>query len=447
MKKWIYIFLALICGILLLPLLVSTPPLKMYLLKKIGDRFDSTISASKVHLSWTGPQIISGVVISSPNFDGKIEQFQSPVPFWSLNSMGSEFSLQGAQFHTQQPEASLTNVSANITPKQIQATGAAQIENKQGSFLLNGNQTEEGMDLAFSAKQIPTLFFDHLFHAKGMIQASLGDFFDCNATANIFNESGTYTFSVLAQRGHIQASGAFTAENITLTEPLIATLQLTPELSAALLKDANPLFLTGISSKEPIKLIISNKRFLLERPFTLEKLRIGQGVLELGQTKIQNGPSLIALVKLLKNQRVANLKEMNAWFTPLEFSIESSIFKSGRMDFLLADSIHLCTWGHINLANDHLDMMIGIPANVLSSVFHIQNLPSNFMLKIPVKGTTNAPEIETGAASAKIAALLASQTIPKKAGPLGKAFTILTPPVTDDSRDVPPAKRPFPWEK
>ena len=448
-KKWIFIAIGFIVAILLLlPFFYSIIPLKSHLLKKIGAKFDVEVSAERVHLSWFGPQVFRNIAIKSQNLEGSVAEFRAFVPFWSLKHMGRRFDLEGGSFQTLTPRAELTDVSVFFDAPQIRANGKAKEGNQNGQFSVSGNAASEITDFTFTATQIPTLFADHLIGAKGMLAAAVGARFDCDGSGKFDrNEKGSFDCELRGTSSQGSISAAFTHESVTLRKPLKFSFQLTPELSRSLLKDANPLFLSAIASKTPISLQIWDRAFAFKRPFSLASLRIAHGQLDLGQVQIQNGPTLAALIKLLKNDRVANLKTMNAWFAPLDFSLLHGTMKADRMDFLLADSIHLATWGSIDLISGQLATTIGIPGDLLRSTFGIQNLPSNYMLTIPIQGTLAAPEVSTSAASAKIAALLASQTIPKKAGPIGKAFTLIAPPVTDESKDVPAAKRPFPWEK
>jgi hypothetical protein len=64
-----------------------------------------------------------------------------------------------------------------------------------------------------------------------------------------------------------------------------------------------------------------------------------------------------------------------------------------------------------------------------------------------MKGSTKDPEFVTGPATAKIAAMLGTQQIAntKKGRVFGSVLNTFSK-ISNDS-DVPPPKRPFPWEK
>jgi hypothetical protein len=146
----------------------------------------------------------------------------------------------------------------------------------------------------------------------------------------------------------------------------------------------------------------------------------------------------------LKGNPLSKTKQMSVWFTPLSFSIENGVLHSGRMDALIANSVHLCTWGSIDLQTQKLHMYLGIPADTLKSAFGLKNLSANYVLKIPIRGSVKDPDLKTNSATAKIAAMVAAQQIPKKGAVLGGLVNAFAQ--SKEEKDIPPAKHPFPWE-
>ena len=132
---------------------------------------------------------------------------------------------------------------------------------------------------------------------------------------------------------------------------------------------------------------------------------------------------------------------MDVWFTPLFFSLHDGLLTTSRIDFLIDQTIHICTWGNIDYLSDRLDMYVGLPAETLQQSFGIEQLPADYVMKIALRGTMKKPKLATHAAAAKIAALLAAQKSSQNwlsSGILGIFGEI-------DS-NVPPPHRPFPWE-
>jgi hypothetical protein len=124
--------------------------------------------------------------------------------------------------------------------------------------------------------------------------------------------------------------------------------------------------------------------------------------------------------------------------------MDKGSFRLNRIDALIANAIHLCAWGEIRLPSGQLDMVLGIPADALQNALSLTNLPRNYVLQIPITGSIYKIEYETGPATAKLASLIAAQQIPKKMGLMGPLFNQMAQ--IKEDRDVPPPRRPFPWE-
>jgi len=218
----------------------------------------------------------------------------------------------------------------------------------------------------------------------------------------------------------------FREHAITLRDPLIA-----------------PFRLTNIEAHHPLTLQIEPAGFSLPLPYAAEKLEVGRATLNLDKIRCKKGKSVTALFALLKATRLSKDNQMNVWCTPLSFHIHKGIVETERMDALLADSIHICTWGHIDLIKDQIDMVLGLPADTLQQFFGIKHLPKNYVLQIAIRGSIQEPEIVKGPALAKIAALIAAGQLSKKGllGNLAKPLFSLP-----EEKEAPPPQHPFPWE-
>jgi hypothetical protein len=444
MRKWIlFSSIGALLFLAAIPFLLSSP-LKRSFVHILEKRLGASLQIQTIHLSWFGPQKFEQITYKTEDLNGTVEEFRSFVPFWSLSSMSSHFELKGGTAET--ASASIQQVQTVVKGASIQATGITRDQHQTGEFSIRGTAQQSNVDLTIAATRMPALVVDRLLHAKGLFAAAVGSTFELKANVHVQEEAGTFQIGLSSDSAQAVVQARFDAHAITLLKPLTASFQITPLLSEALLRNANPLFLTGIQSRSPATLTISPENFSFPRSFSLSKLQIGHATLDLGQTRIQNGPSLTSLIRLLKSDRLSNSREINAWFTPLDFSLKNGLLTTERMDLLLADSVHLCTWGSIDIGDDRIDMILGIPADTLSSAFGLRNLPSSYVLKVQVRGPTENPEFVTGPAAAKIAALLATQTIPVKKGPLGGILGIVGNAAASDG-DAPPPKRPFPWEK
>ena len=52
-------------------------------------------------------------------------------------------------------------------------------------------------------------------------------------------------------------------------------------------------------------------------------------------------------------------------------------------------------WGQVDTVNDVLDMTLGIPADALAAT-GIKELPNDYILPVPVKGTPQEPNVNWG---------------------------------------------------
>jgi hypothetical protein len=428
--RWIFILLLpLLLFFLFLPKIASTSLGKPYFVKALEKKTESQIEIDSLHLSWFGPQQFKNIKWKHEAVHGTVEQLDILAPFWSFSG---PFQLKNGT--VQYPGGIVKSIEGRIEENDFTLTG----KTLQGHLSLNGKVYNKlDFHLFIDIERFPLVVLDQ------KLDQILGPTLDLKGSVKF--KEGEGALDVVANASHFQMhlKGLFKENNLTLEEPLIASFQLTPELSALLLKEANPLFLTGLSAEKPLTLRIEPKGFSFPLPFSLEKLKVGEATLNPGRIQCQNGQSLSTLISLFNNSSLSHPSEMNIWFGLATFHIEKGILKADRVDALIADSIHVCTFGTIDLIHDRLDMILGLPADTLRAMFGIQNLPPDYVLKIQVRGTTKEPELVKGPAIAKIAALIAANQLPSQ-GILGELGSLFSRPKVDP--DIPPPKRPFPWE-
>lgn len=430
MPKWlIALFLVILLFLAFLPKIASTSLGKPFFVKAIEKKSQSQVEIGSLDLSWFGPQKFRNLQWTHEAVRGTVEELDIIAPFWSFSGpfqlKNGSISYKGGQ---------VEKIEGQIEGNDFTLTGIT----LQGHIALQGKvYSKLHFNLQIDVKQFPLVVFDQ------QLDQLLGPTLDLLGSISMDQGKGTIDLLINAANLNTHLKGVLTDHSITLKEALIVNMRLTPEVSKLLLKDANPLFLTGIKSQNPIVLRIEPNNFYFPLPYSLEQLTVGEATLNLGRVRCQNGKSLSAIISILNADRLSNASEMNAWFTPVTLKIKKGLLEAGRMDALLADSIHVCTWGKIDLIKDQIDMTLGITADALQQAFRLKNLPENYVLTIPVRGTTKDPEIVKGPAIAKIAALIAASQIPKD-GVLGGLADLVSKP--KEEKGVPPAKRPFPWE-
>ena len=430
MRKWlIALCLIIILLIAFLPQIASTSLGKPLFVKALSQKSQSQVEIGSLKLSWFGPQQFRNLTWTHDAATGTVEELDIAAPFWTFSG---PFKLKNGAIAYK--GGRVEKIEGKIEGNDFSLTGIT----LQGHIALSGQiYSKLHFHLLIDVKQFPLIVIDKELHQL------LGPTLDLNGTISLEYGKGIIDLTVNADNLNTRVQGILTEQSITLDKPLLAAIRLTPEVSALLLKDANPLFLTGVSSESQINLRIEPKDFYFPLPYSLENLKVGEATLDLGKVKCQNGDSLRTIISILKAENLSDASQMNAWFTPLTLRIDQGMHTAGRMDALLADSIHVCTWGSINLLRDQIDMFLGLPADTLQKSFGIKNLPANYVLKVKIRGTTKEPEIIKGPAIAKIAALIAAGQIRSKGFFGGLADLISTP---KEEKDVPPAKLPFPWQ-
>jgi len=443
MRNVLLIVLLLVIGALaFLPRVFDTSIGKRVFEKAFSEKFDSTVQIGRVRLTWFGPQAFEKVSLSNPEMTGTIERIESDVPLWSLGRFGQAFHLENGSFaFPKYSDLSIGPVDAKVAGQNVEADGAA---SQGGRFTLRGKvHSKNDLDLTLNATNFPSAFFDVLLKAKGWFAAASGPVTNLDATLLYHRGAGSIDANLSASNTSAMLSGEIGQTGLTLKKPFAATLHFSPELSQKL----GGRILEG---QDPITLQLDPSGTLIPlNPFTLTELKVGKGVLNLGRLVCTGLHPLVSLFSLMNRSPIASSTGV-IWFTPALFSVDHGLLSLGRVDFLIANAIHLCAWGDISLPDERLQMTLGIPADTLANTLGIDGLSRNYVLKIPVRGTISEPEFQTGSASAKIAAWVAGKQITnklsKKTGIFGGLLNQITQ-IKDDDGDAPPPNRPFPWER
>ena len=100
---------------------------------------------------------------------------------------------------------------------------------------------------------------------------------------------------------------------------------------------------------------------------------------------------------------MGNAKTVHMWFTPVNLRIMNNILYTDRMDILIDNDLHICTWGNINLQNKRLNMNLGLTAYTLENIFGLSNLDPDYVITIPITGTLDKPKLDSSGATASAA--------------------------------------------
>ncbi len=472
-KILIPLVILLVLSTFFLPQILSTPLGTNILIKVAENKLDGSLTLQDLSLSWLGPQKMKEMSFSGKETDLSFKSLKTDLKLWNffrfspkyIFQKDGEFDLQGGMIdiHTKkQPRIIIENLNATISPsksnhyahvdidasirsKELANTGTFTIDGKIGDLFKKSGEIDFkkiSADLKLSAINFPSYLWSFLLdNEDSLFAALLGDLSTISGSLNLEKGNGPIDFEVDSEGLMTHLKGRIEDNYLYLNSHLIATIQITKRISSGLMKDVNPFFLTGLQSQNPAHIQISKEGFKAQlSPFTKKTVRIQRGYLDMGRIKCQNGGSLNLAISLMKLGRFSGVEEMGVWFAPVNFSLQNGIMHTGRMDFLIDSSIHLCTWGDINLVSNKIDMTLGLTKEALERSFKIKNLPSDYVLHIPIRGSTNDPKIDLASGAAKIGALVAGNA----AGDIFGGFIKMFGKVGDE--DTPPAKKPFPWE-
>jgi|GEM_PF-4340620 len=298
----------------------------------------------------------------------------------------------------------------------------------------------------------PSLLLDIFYRTYGhndiLFSALLGPTVNAELQFEINQSSGPISLNIKSETCAAKINGKLSAGVFTLNEPISAHLSLTPDFSRYLLKDLNPLSTSAISAQKPFTFQIDSQNFSIPLfPFDVKNIQVGTASVDLGRIICQNDGNLGLIINLLK-LRLKKEREIPLWFAPIVIHIQNGVVQCERTEILFGDRYDIATWGKIDLNKDRVNMTLGLTAQTLRDAFGIQDLPENYILKIPMKGKTSKVEINSTKATAKIAALMARQQTRENKGSIGLFGEVLgLIGELDDQSHIPPPKHPFPWEK
>jgi hypothetical protein len=282
--------------------------------------------------------------------------------------------------------------------------------NKEG-FSIKFNSGIDGV----SVKEL-----DRLFDTDRFLATVMGETLNIKASAELQDMKGPVNLSIEGLNANAVIPAYLNEGYLSLHDNIRAEIKVTPDLGRIILKNINPLLITAVSAKKPISVNISRDEFYLPlKNFSISNVTVKEAVVELGEITLDNGGILSPLVAFLKS---TSGQAMTASFTPLRASLRKGTARYSRMDTILANSFHTVTWGTIDISNDKLDIILGLPSDTLDKVFDLEDLPEDYILEIPIRGSTANPKVDWSKAAAKIGTLFLKKKIDEEVPGLGTAI-------------------------
>ena len=264
-------------------------------------------------------------------------------------------------------------------------------------------------------------------------------------------KSGTATFDLSAKNCSAHFDGTIQNGVLTLKEAANASLALTKDTGSALLKDVSPLLATAVRSEKPIRITVDPKGTSIPlSPFSLTKVEIPKITADVGKIIVKNGGALKAILAILGMGNAANGDDLDVWLTPLYLTFHGGTLTCQRADALVADKLHMITWGDIDLGRDRINMVVAIPEESLTRLrLKIITPTPERGLQIPITGSPSHPDIDTKRATARLAGAGIMNNIPdRRLQVLGGLIQAAATAAGDPDQPIPPpTTSPLPWER
>ncbi|KAJ7514051.1 hypothetical protein O6H91_23G024300 [Diphasiastrum complanatum] len=203
-------------------------------------------------------------------------------------------------------------------------------------------------------------------------------------------------------------------KRIELIKPIKMEMDLTPAVGQLYLSRINPLLgdIMGpvVKDEDMPDVILQIFPHDMVLPAQQHKIRI-----EPMEMVVARGPIVDGVLSLLsKGDIIKGNREIKLRTSTIEVDLEvDDCLKCSRIDLLIADKVHLATWGRVDLVDETIQMMLGIPNTTLKDLLGFAKLPLDYYLQIPIKGTLDQPQVDFIHAGFNIAQLALYQ----RAGP------------------------------
>nr|NGX53836.1 hypothetical protein [Chlamydiota bacterium] len=281
--------------------------------------------------------------------------------------------------------------------------------------------------------------------SRKTVRAVLGPLVNARIVGEIRELTGPLTIDIKSTNLKALFPAELKDGYLILRKTVEAELTLTEEVNEALLKDINPLLITGAWSDHPIRFYIDAEGFAVPiHNFALKDVQIDRAIVDFGKLRVRNGGDIAELMKFLKAKHVSPEGVMEAWFTPIFISLKDGTARYKRFDALLAGNVHIAMWGRIDLIKDKVKMTLGISPATLQKRLKIPGLAKEDMFQIKVRGSSSDLELDWSSAYTRIGII-----ITRTAGGLGRLIGGLLEQIVaalGEEPTPPLTTRPLPWD-
>jgi hypothetical protein len=301
--------------------------------------------------------------------------------------------------------------------------------------------------------RFPTLLLDVVLPQQGaLLEESIGK------TIRIVGDfsademkSGTMKLDLQSTHCSMHLDGIIQNGKMTLKNPAKASLTITKQAGTLLLKNVNPLLATAVHSQKPIQLTIDSEGAVIPLiPFSITNVCLPKVTADVGKIVVKNGGALKVILALLNMGQAANSEDLDVWLTPIYMKVQGGVINCQRADALVANKIHMITWGDVDLGQDRIKMVVAIPEETLTALrLKIVSPTPERGLQIPITGSSSNPKVDTTPATARLAgAGILNNSGDKRLQMFGGLLQAAAATMGEPDQPIPPrTTQPFPWDK
>lgn len=300
------------------------------------------------------------------------------------------------------------------------------------------NVENPSIQIKVNGNQIPAPFLS-LVSGRKEWGPIFGPALNLAVDARMKNQNGPVKAEINGSNGKLIFHGRLSNGILTLQSPLRLSTKATPELGKNVLSGFAPVFGQMISADQPISFDIEPEAFSIPLTLNYSQMNFKLATLNLGKVTFQNKGDVSRLLKVLKAE---NPLEVEAWTTPVYLSMNQGTLTIYRTDMLVLNRYPIAAWGNVDFAKNKVNTVLGLSPMALAQSLGITNLPKDYMLQIPIKGSTTNTKINSTMVMSRIGALVAQNN----GGPHGLVLGTVWDIANGREPKIPkPTTQPFPW--
>lgn len=220
--------------------------------------------------------------------------------------------------------------------------------------------------------------------------------------------------SMRSDRAHLEALAYlnFRKKRMVLLQPITAEMDLSPALAKFYLAQINPILgqIVGPSIGREDLPDVTMHVTPAEMVWPADEFFIR---IEPMKVVLAKGPLLHDLLSLLRR---GDLEKGNRQITMQTSAVEANVHMGGflkcsRVDLLIADKIHVATWGLMDHVHETMKMTLAIPGTSLRDLLGLTRISPDYHLQIPINGSFDRPQIDWVAAGRGITQLALQRNI------------------------------------